>query len=112
MLKEFLAMLRRELRSIARNSILHKSPLSITATISVNLRNKLDYKLSRFSSPLSPGSSSQPITDVTLKEFLAMLRRESRSIARNSFNVTSVMGCEDEAEDEAGDKGDEKCESL
>jgi hypothetical protein len=35
-----------------------------------------------------------------------------RSIARNSFNVTSVMGCKEEAEDKPDDKGDEKRESL
>jgi len=77
-------------------AFLHKSPLSITATISVEVRNKLDYKLSRFSSPLSPGSSSassaadsssQPIIHVTLKEFLAMLLN-SRQRGRMTGSVS------------------------
>lgn len=89
-------------------AILHKTPLSENA-ISIDLRNKLDYKLSRFSSPawdspsdtstVSDDSSSNPITDLTLKEFLAMLlnsRQRGRMTGSHCLEILPLGDAQDD----------------
>src|SRR5207248_7713925 len=61
-------------------AVLHNTPES---SRTVDLRNKLDYKLARFSTL----AESAPIVGITLKEFLAIRSEEHTSELQSPYDL-------------------------